>query len=345
MSTKCTPLLFAIALAFFAINPALAQNKFKVLAVRGSVTTGTGKSLTLGQQLGVNERITVDKGAYVSLAHVNGKTIEVVKKGGYAVSDLDKKASSKTKSSTSKFASYVVSELTEVKEPVSFSEDKRTQMRTTGSVERAMGDEVSVWDSVLAVVGGPGELHALAAVEGGAMNQGTNLVIITPRHTRLLSDSVAFLWHRTPKSKNFTLVVKDRSRNTVYSTTTKDTMHMASIASMKLSAATLYYWHVEGTDDADFHSDEYALWNLSGEERQSAEQTIAEIRSDMSEEDGAIGQLILGAAFEDMGLYADAHASYAKAVRMAPDVQNYKRLYADFLRRQGLNLDAYVAYK
>ena len=120
---------------------------------------------------------------------------------------------------------------------------------------------------------------------------------------------------------------------------------MASIASMKLSAATLYYWHVEGTDDADFHSDEYALWNLSGEERQSAEQTIAEIRSDMSEEDGAIGQLILGAAFEDMGLYADAHASYAKAVRMAPDVQNYKRLYADFLRRQGLNLDAYVAYK
>lgn len=323
---------------------AVSQTKFKILAIRGSVQV-SGNAARIGQALAANEKISVGKGAYVSLAHVNGRVVEINKDGSYKIAELDKKASGKTKSSTSKFASYVVNELTEVKEPVSFTDDRRSKMKTTGAVERAVGDDVSLVDSVLAVVGGPGELRALAVVENSSLKSGQHIVVITPRNTRLLSDSVTFIWHGSPQVSSYKIVVTNRSNSVVFSTVVSDTFFTTSISSLKIEPASLSSWRVESASDAAKHSDDFALWYIAGEERQSAQAVLAEINGDISEGDQAIGQLIVGAACEEMGLMADAHRAYARAVAIAPDVQNYKWMYADFLQRQGLNLDAYLAYR
>ncbi len=323
----------------------LAQPKFKVLAVRGGVTIGKSTPAKLGQQVKIGDNIIVPKSGYISLAHVNGRTVELKKNGTYPVADLDKAASRKSKSSTDKFAAYVLSELTEVNEPVTFSDTKRSNMRTTGSVERAVGDDVSVWDSVLNVVGAPGELQALAVVQSSAVSKGEVFSVIMPRHTRLLADTVRFEWHRTPKVSSFKVVVTDRDDKAVYTMTVSDTFYTATTTSMSLKEGQLYYWHVENAADASYRTDEYALYRLTGEERLSSEQLIADVKSEFDSDQAAIGQLILGAAFEDMGLYYDAQRAYKSAVDMAPDIQNYKRMYADFLRRQGLNMEAYAAYR
>lgn len=336
--------LIVVIVGVLSSIDALSQARFKILATRGSVVV-SGKAVRLGQPLSANDNITVGKGAYVSLAHINGRVVEIKKYGSYKIAELDKKASGKTKSSTSKFASYVVNELTEVKEPVSFTDDRRSKMNTTGAVERAVGDDVSLVDSVLAVVGGPGELRALAVVQNSALNSGQHIIVITPRNTRLLSDSVSFIWHRAPKTSAYKIVVINRFNKVVYSAVASDTIFTASVSTLNIEPASLNYWRVESTSDASLHSDDFALWYLAGEERQSAEAVLAEINNDISEDDLAIGQLIVGAACEDMGLYADAHMAYARAVAIAPDVPAYKRMFADFLRRQGLNLDAYLAYR
>lgn len=336
--------IFIVAVGMFSTIDGMSQVKFKVLAIRGSVQV-SGNDARIGQAIKANEKISVGKGAYVSLAHVNGRVVEIKKDGSYKISELDKKASGKTKTSTSKFASYVVSELTEVKEPVSFTDDRRSKMKTTGAVERAVGDDVSLVDSVLAVVGGPGELRALAVVENSALKSGQHMVVITPRNTRLLSDSVTFIWHGAPQVSSYKIVVTNRSNTVVYTTVVSDTLYTTSISSLKIEPASLYSWRVESASDAAMHSDDFSLWYITGEERQSAEATLAEINDDISEGDQAIGQLIVGAACEEMGLMADAHRAYARAVALAPDVQNYKWMYADFLQRQGLNLDAYLAYR
>jgi hypothetical protein len=322
-----------------------AQAKFKVLAVRGGVTVGKSAPAKLGQQVKIGDNIVVPKNGYISLAHMNGRTVELKKSGTYAVTDLDKAASKKSKSSTDKFAAYVLTELTEVNEPVTFGDTRRSNMRTTGSVERAMGDDVSAWDSLLNIVGAPGELQALAVVQSSAVAKGEVFSVIMPRHTRLLADTVRFEWHRTPKVTTFKVVVTDREDKAVHSVTVSDTFYTATTAAMNLKEGQLYYWHVENSADASYRTDEYALYRLTGEERVSSEQLIADVRSEYDSDEAAIGQLILGAAFEDMGLYYDAQRAYKSAVEMAPDIQNYKRMYADFLRRQGLNMEAYAAYR
>lgn len=337
--------LFGCLFATLLSVSASAQAKFKVLAIRGGVTIGKTAPAKLGQQLKAGENIVVPKDGYISLAHMNGRTVEIRKPGTFKVDELDKAASKKSKSSTDKFAAYVMSELTEVKEPVTFKDSRRSNMRTTGSVERAVGDDVSAWDSILAVVGGPGELQALAVVQSNAVAKGEVFSVIMPRHTRILADTIRFEWHRTPKVKNYRVVVTDREDKAVHTKALTDTSYTAPASALGLKDGQLYYWHVENADDASYKTDEYALYRLTGEERISSEQLIADVRSEYDPDEAAIGQLILGAAFEDMGLYYDAQRAYQNAVTMAPDIENYKRLHADFLRRQGLNMEAYAAYK
>lgn len=329
----------------FAACVAVAQDKFKVLAVRGSITLDGGKKLAVGQKLKLSDKFTVAKGSYTSLAHVNGRTVEVRKEGLIKVSDLDKAASAKTGSVSGKFATYVVGELTEVSEPIAFKDGRRANMRTTGSVERAAGDEVNIGDSVLRWVGGPGELQALAAVESSQIGSGEVFTVIMPRHTRLLTDSVSFLWHRSQKIARYKLVIVDRDNNVVGTRETTDTSLSLSMQGIGIKRGSLYYWHVEQSDDASERTPEYALWMVDGRDRTTAEELISSVMSESGDQGAAITSLVLAAAYEDQGLFYNAYLSYLDAMKSAPDVQNYKRVYAQFLIRQSLNLEAYLAYK
>jgi len=333
-------------MTFFALvgGSLFAQSNFKVLAVRGTVTGAKSAQLKVGQMVDNKDKITVKSAGYVSLAHKNGKAVEIRKAGTYNVKELDDKAKKQTGSATSKFAKYVVSELTEVQEPIEFTDARRAHMRTTGSVDRAYG-EGNFWDSVLTVVGAPGEMQALAAKDADAVASGARLSVIMPRHSRLLADSIAFLWHRSPKASGYKVVIVDRTNQPVHSHTLTDTLYIASLTDLGMKQGQLYYWHVEGSTDPGYRTDEYALYPLAGGERSSAENLIGEVNSELDADDAAIGKLVLAAAMEEMGLFYEAHRSYKDAVDLAPDIQNYKRLYAEFLHRQGLDQEAYAAYR
>ena len=322
-----------------------AQVKFKVLAARGTVTVGSGSKVTIGQKLQASDKISIGKGGYASLAHTNGKTIELKKEGSYKVSDLDKKASVKSGSTSSKFASYVVKELTEVDEPISFKENKRANMRTTGSVERAAGDDVSVWDSVLVMIGGPGELQGLAFMDNKDIQSGNHFTAVMPRSTRLLSDTVQFIWHKSPKVQTYKMVVTNRENVVVKTLQTADTTVTMQLTQNGVVKGELYYWHIENANDASYATEEYAMYILDGSERMGSVQTINEVSSELEDSQDAIGLLVVATACEDQGLVYDAYQAYNKAVAAAPGVQTYKRLYAEFLKRQGLNLEAYNVYK
>jgi len=335
-----------LSLIFYVTNVYVvtAQTPFKVLAVRGSVKIET-RQAAIGQQVKSNDKISITGSGYLSMAHVNGRTVELRKAGTYRVSDLDKAARKKSGSSTSKFAAYVLNELTEVKEPISFTSAKRSHMNTTGSVDRIEGEDVDVADTVLAMVGGAGELQALAAIQSTAFEKGTVPTVVMPRHTRLFGDSIEFTWHGMSSGNTYRLVVVDADNKIIHEQTTSDTNIASQTASLGMQKGVVYYWHVEQANDASARTDEYALLIVDGNERNRVTEVIGEIGEDTESDTTAIGQLILATAFEDLGLNYDAYRAYSRAITMAPDVQNYKRMYAEFLTRQGLNLEAFIAYR
>lgn len=322
-----------------------SQNSFKVIAVRGNVSTQRTAKLTIGQQVSVSDKITIASGGYLGLVHTNGRTVELKAAGSYPVRDLDAAATKKGGSVRSKFANYVVNELTETKDPIVFQDQHRANMRVTGAVERATGDQVNALDTVANAVGGLGEAQHLASVAYASVASSATILAIMPRTTRLMSDTVMFSWHADPKSTEYRVRIIGRNGKTIVERTTRDTTMQLDLAAIGLAAGELCHWHVERASDASLHSQEYGLFRLVGADRAATQAVLDDVQADLVDPTAAVSHLILASACEDQGLIYDAYQHFTMAVQAGPDVKNYKRMFAEFLRRQGLNMEAYEVYQ
>jgi len=324
---------------------AFAESSFKVIAVRGSVSSSRGSTLVIGTTLALSDKITLGSGGYVGLVHSNGRTLEIRKSGAYAMRDLDKAATKKSGSVNSKFASYVVNELTQTKDPIAFQDKHRANMRVTGAVERAAGDEVSALDTVANAVGGFGEAQRLAVVAYNSVSSGSMIMVVMPRSTRLTSDTVRFSWHRSPTRMEYTLRLYDRASKPVFERTVNDTSVVLDLRQCGVVPGQLQYWRVESASDPGLHSEEYGLYRLTGAELFATESVLTEVRLDVVDPEASVSKLILAAACEDQGLIYDAYCLFDSVIKEEPSVKNYKRMFAEFLQRQGLHAEAYEVYQ
>lgn len=317
---------------------ALAQERFRVLALRGAVKIGSSVA-SVGRKVQSTETIVVPANGYISMAHINGRAVEIRKSGTYKVADLDKSASKQGRSASAKFAAYVVRELTDVEEPIAFKDVHRSKMKATGAVERADGETDAV-EAMDGLVGGLGEARSLADVAAREMAEGTVISVITPRTCRLLSDTIAFEWHSVPGATGYAVIVSDRERRELFRATTKDTI---LVARPLVPSASLCFWKVvlQGTDN--IASSEQGIYLVPTDERQRLDSLLLGIDEDLAGT-GAVRWIVRATACEDEGLLHEAHRAYAAAIREAPNVHSYQRLFAEFLRRNNLHADAWRAY-
>lgn len=326
-------------------GPMAAQEALKILAVRGQVTSSAGTKLMIGQTVGPTERITVASGGYVSFVHPNGRSLELKTPTTVAVRDLNQRLTRPTSSTSKKFASYVASELTETSEPIAFKSKRRGNMKTTGSVERASGDDVNAVDTVLRAVGAPGEIQALADLSAAKIEREGRVAIIMPRSTRLLSDTVLFTWRRTPRWTSYRLVVTDRRNAVVVTRETEDTSLTLPLRSLGIVAGELYTWRIEAAAQPSERTPEYALWLLDEAGRSEALAVLRELDSEQDDPSSAIALMIRAAALEDLGLIYDAYQTYQRVLVLEPGVRSYRRTVAEFLVRQSLTIEAYTVYE
>jgi hypothetical protein len=330
-------LLFLLIL-LISWQGALAQERFRVLAIRGAVKIGSSTA-TVGRKVQATETIVVPANGYLSMAHINGRAVEIRKSGTYKVSELDKSASKQGRSASAKFAAYVVRELTDVEEPIAFKDVHRSKMKSTGAVERA-DNETDATEALDGLVGGLGEARSLADIAAQEMREGSHIVVITPRTCRLRNDSVAFEWHAVPGVVSYTVVITDREQREIYRASSRDTV---LVARPPIPEATVCFWKVMADGKSSVQSSEQGLYKLSTAERERIDTMLAEIDEDLAGA-GAVRWIVRATACEDEGLHHDAYRSYAAAVREAPNVHSYRRLLAEYLRRNNLHADAWRAY-
>ena len=78
------------------------------------------------------------------------------------------------------------------------------------------------------------------------------------------------------------------------------------------------------------------MFVLEEADRMAAQRTIAEIRAELGDDPSS--EIILAAAYEDLGCTADAFMAYRHALAAAPGDAGYERLFLGFLKRNGLDL-------
>lgn len=323
---------FALTLSF---SEALAKETelFKVLAKQGDVqlrknNRGKYKTLRTGSQLFKKDYIRLQKGAYLALLHVkSGKTMELKKAGKYRTSSLSKKFAKKSDGINTRFANYVLDEMTEGGDL--FSALDKGNMDEVGAVTRHFDENDT--ESRLNKSGMDRDAsYALNAAAKALLDNNADMIKIKlPRSSYLVDDEVEFVWFEKDEAYKYDLHILDENNNEVFTQPTTERMLTLNLDEIKLKKGVTYYWYVSS---GEYFSEQYQLYRMTDKESAPILNNVGP----KNEKKTAIENILLGSYYEDLNIMNRAVESYAAAVKSAPTVVDYKKVYAKYLYRIGL---------
>jgi DNA polymerase IIIc chi subunit len=295
-------------LFFFCTCSVFAQDyAFKVLASKGNNTID-GQAVKVGAKISDNQTIKVSEGAYLSLAHHSGKAIEVAA-GSYKAKDLSSKIGQNT-SMTSKYAKFVVNELTQDEQSVAAARNRFQHMNKTGSVERDLTvSSVRVW---------------------------------LPLNSMIIGEQLLLKWSDAKAddpSTAYQVQISDLSDQVLFSSQTKERQLLVNLTAEQLAGQPHLIVKVLPVDAASGklkvapeQIDGSILIKPEGTALTELSKELADIRKEFGNT-SAIGKLAEANFFEEKGLIADAVAAYETAIKISGNAPQYQELYTAFLVR------------
>jgi hypothetical protein len=290
-----------VCFALFSVIGAFAQESFKVLASRGindHTTNGTKAKLVTGTKLNLGASITVGENSYVGLVHKSGKSIELKKAGTFLVSDLEKQVASASTTASKKYADFVLNELSK-----GGNKDYHANMSVTGSVERGSDDEL--------------------------------LKAVCPNSSDILGQSFKLSWLPVTGAKSYILTVSNMFEEEILKQETEETSALVDLSKLNLNGQKAIIWSVAVKEKPEMKSGNHALKFLEANKQVELSTNLKNIKAEMGDE-SALNKIILAGFYEDNKLYVDAIDCYKQAMKLEPEVQDYKDSYNSFLARVGL---------
>lgn len=315
MKSKFT--LAILTFLFLGLGSLSAQEMaFRVLASKG-INTANGSSLRVGSKITSNQNLKVGANAYLGLAHVSGKTLEIKQAGTYKTSDLVAKINSKKSSNlTSKYMNFVSSELIKKQDPNAMAR-RYKHMSKTGAVTRSLDYPIAV---------------------------------MLENKEEILGDKAAITWfineEKLPKGvsmdqvTDYKVVVMDYYGEVVYQTETKGNTLVIDLKEKGLEGK-LFTYQITAKNDKRVTTEEHSFVKM--EEKKT--EAFLEDYTELSQNNSALGKIIQAKYLEDSGLLVDALATYEKVIVMEPGVVAYQQLYKEFLERAAFTKESYLARK
>lgn len=303
-----------LALVLSASVVSAQEAVFKVLAAKGEITSvesSNKNSLSAGKKLFKDQTIQVGGSGYVGLVHRTGKTMEIKAPGTYAVNELDKSftANNAGSSVTKKYANYVFGEMTKEEEK-NLKKNHQQFMAVTGAVSRS-----------------------IVRTHGVKVN--------CPPTLATASIKTPLSWTKPQGTESFTIALFNMYDEVVWKTETSDTSMVLDFASLPgLKGSKMCVLKVLPKDKSLNTAGGYPIKFFNAEENTQFQNEYAAI---LETADGSAASKIVQAIFfETYGLNLNALQSYKEAIGMAPDVEDYRALFTDFLSRTGVEGTASV---
>lgn len=303
--------LIVALIALTTILIAAEKPDFSVLAIQGDVTVkrdkdNDWKKINPGEKLYSKDQIKISKGAYVGLIHSTGSPIEIKNSGNYTVQKLITQATGKKSNDvTKKFTTYIIDEMTK-------SDDKsgagyKGNMKTLGAVERSVGGSKA------------------------------GIVARLPRGTYAIDSKLDFSWYPKSGVKLYNFSLKNAEGKEVFKKAVSTTNLTVNLDEIKMNRGECYNWSVS-SDNAK--SDDFCVMRMTVEDLKQVNNDISQINSEVGKNPGSIGHLVLASYYEEKNIVNRAISSYQQALKLSPNVDNYKKFYSLYLSRLGLNEEA-----
>lgn len=293
-----------LILGFFLINSlVLGQDyAFKVLANKGTNEVKSGDTwspLKTGASLKKGDELKLAENGYIGLVHVTGKPKEV-KKSSLAtvkIDDLDKEIGAGGTSVISKYTDFILSS--------NSAEAKKNRLSATGAVHRAVED--------------------------------TPIKLMLPenQHSGIYNNVAVISWDGSKVDGPYVVVIKNMFEDQLAKAETPETSLQIDLSDPRFANASAILVEVSSKSDPKLISKQHMIKKLAPVEQTKIKTSLNEIIGHVSEQT-ALNKLILAGFYEENGLFIDAIAAYEDAIKLAPDVSDYKDAYEEFLLRHGL---------
>lgn len=295
-------MLFTSVLAY-----AQPDYAFRVMASKGSNTVKKANSsaavaLKTGSRLYSGDVIIAGDGAYIGLMHNSGKTTEIRGSGTKNVTELEKSINTASTSVASRYAKFVMNKLNEEE-----TTNYRARLNATGAVSRATGS--------------------------AAIN------VLAPSQADLIGDIAVISWV-APKGMEeggtYLVKIENIFNEEIYTEETDKTSIELNFADEELAYDMgLYLVKVYKKGDEEIASDEIGIKKVKANDKVEIQENLANLRSEVSE-DTPLNKIIFASFYEENGLLLDALTKYEEAIKMAPEIEDFQELRANFLLKNGL---------
>jgi hypothetical protein len=296
MKTNLLAFIFAISSSF-----CLAQDyAFKVLANKGANEVKSGNDwmpIKTGASLRPEDELKLSENSYMGLVHATGKPLELKQPGNYKVADLAKNIKSGT-SVITKYTDFILSS--------NSAEAKKNRLSATGAVER----DVTSADAI-------------------------QLMLPQNQHSGIFNNVAIISWEGTSASGPFILTVRNMFDDELIQVETPETSYQIDLADPKFAKENALLIEVKSKNDPKQVSKQHMIKKLAPAEQEKVKKSLNEILGDVSEQT-ALNKFILAGFYEENNLFIDAISAYEEAIKLAPEVTNYKEAYEDFLIRHGI---------
>lgn len=298
-------------LLVFAFGFANGQGyTFRVLANKGQNQvkkegTSTPVALKTGATLSAGDELIASQGAYIGLMHKSGKTLEVRTPGSKKVTDLEKLVSTKTASVSSRYAQFLADKMNEKETP-----NYRQRLNATGAAKRALGG-----DEVIQV-------------------------LVPTEEANVIGDNAIVRWD-TPEGmemNTFVVTVKNIFDEEIMKEEVAGNVINLDFTSEKMkNEEGLYIIKVSAKENMDVSSGDIGIKKLSSDEAAQYNEGISSLKAEVAE-DSPLSKVIFASYYEENGLVVDALTAIEEAIKMNPDVEDFKVLRKDIIERNGIKV-------
>jgi hypothetical protein len=272
-----------------------AQDVFKVLASKGTVTVKTGNSVEwkkpfVGTKIQQTDAIKLNANDYLGLMHIaSGKTLELKTAGSYNAKELANKVASTGSSYSQKYAEYVMSAMS--------NNGADANKNVGGVVYRGLYD----------------------------------IDLDYPVDQQVVVSSRVFeiTWHKKPEMSPYKLTVQNMFDEVVFTTVTPDTTIKIDLTKVELGDDVRLKVFVEPSEPTKIMKGKKDIGVIINESKDFAKRK-QEFLSEVTDET-ALNYLIKAKFYESNNMFLDAVDSYNKAIKLEPNIEAFQKLKEDYL--------------
>lgn len=302
-------LFFTIPLSLFLASALLAQDfSFKVLANKGTnevypkSAEAIWEPLKTGTTLKSGDKIKIDENAYVGLMHSSGRTLELKSEGEYEVNELAGMISGNT-SVASKYASFIMSKMTDGQAEADINKVHRDHLKVTGAVERSI------------VMSG--------------------IQVMMPSSANVLNSDALIKWNNVRPNEQYIVTFTNIYDEVITTKETSEPNYRINLNDPLYSNEKLVVFNIKVKGDDQITSENYGLKRMSAEASKAISEDLEVLKAELKEET-AMNKLILASFYEQHNLIVDALTNYEEAIDLYPEVNEFKIAYQQFMDRNDL---------